>query len=163
MILEERDLGFRTSPEAKRLVETVFAQALDRVASSVLLVRVRMFQSPSGEVHCRARLFPVRGPTLIARASGIAATDAVHATAHMLARMLVRQIDLPRRSRRPTRNRRHTQRESDGDAFVIAPRGGRALVKDDLAEELAEEFMWAATGCDEPQAASEAALDRAVA
>jgi hypothetical protein len=43
----------------------------------------------------------------------------------------------------------HTHRHDAGHAFMGASGGGAARIDDDLAEELAEEFLWAATCSDD--------------
>jgi hypothetical protein len=52
--------------------------------------------------------------------------------------------------------RYRTRREDDADAFLPDPDGGPSHARDDLAQELAEEFLMAATSGDPP-------LDREVA
>ncbi len=48
-------------------------------------------------------------------------------------------------SRRPVKR----QRPDDGNAFIPDPQGGPALAGDDLAEELAEQFVASATSAEE--------------
>jgi hypothetical protein len=48
----------------------------------------------------------------------------------------------------PTRPRGH-ERDDDGDAFIPDPHGGPAHTRDDLAENLAEEFLASATSGEE--------------
>ena len=44
----------------------------------------------------------------------------------------------------------HPKRSDDGDAFLPDPGAGPAHIDDDLAENLAEEFIVAATSAEEP-------------
>lgn len=59
--------------------------------------------------------------------------------------------------KQPLRRRNH--RDDDADAFLPDPDGGRARAVDDLAEQLAEEFLIAATTGEHPH---EHALDEEV-
>jgi len=106
MNVEERCIGVPHTPEVRSLVRTVFERGLDRIASHVDHVQVRLFSVRDG-VECRAVLRPHCGATLAIIETRPSAIEALMASANVLARELERQyLSHSRRSRRQRVSRR---------------------------------------------------------